>query len=319
MSAGAKRSVRGGAKSAAPRTTNDLLPAHHPDTYATRKVVGLFAECFRYILASDELPKMVQLVKGDLFNRDYLQAFNSEDKRLAYVVRWVPARALAYSSLFASLKDVLGMFRDPNESRRVLCVGGGASSEVVGLASLFCGIKLLDGSSKSLLHVDVVDIADWGTIVGKITLYVQQKWLHDGTAFSSSFKCREVLTMSAQDLMLAEQDLVTLLFTTNELFREKKTDTIRFFQRLCSKCRAGSFLLIAESAGSYSNITVGLKQFPVQFLIDVILVGKPGENNGTWEDVQLSESCWYRVDEREVEYPVKLESMRFFYRLYRKR
>lgn len=72
----------------------------------------------------------------------------------------MPARALAYSSLFASLKDVLGMFRDPNESRRVLCVGGGASSEVVGLASLFCGIKLLDGSLKSLLHVDVVDIAD---------------------------------------------------------------------------------------------------------------------------------------------------------------
>lgn len=82
------------------------------------------------------------------------------------------------------------MFRDPNESRRVLCVGGGSSSEVVSLASLFCGIKLLDGSLKSLLHVDVVDIADWATIVGKITLHVQQNWLHDGTEFSSSFNCR---------------------------------------------------------------------------------------------------------------------------------
>lgn len=298
---------------------NDLIPAQHPDTYSTKKVIGLFLDCFEYILASEELPQMVQLVKGELFNRNYLQAFDSEDKRLAYVARWVPARALAYASLFASLQDVLEMFKDPNEARSVLCVGGGAASEVVGLASLFSGIKLMDGSSKATLHVDVVDIADWTNVLGKISGHVRQNWLYDGTTFSSSFLCGDVLTLSAEELHLADQDLITLLFTTNELFCEKKTETIRFLQLLCRSCRKGSYLLIAESAGSYSHITVGLKLFPVQFLIDTILVGKPSENNGPWEIVQLSESCWYRVDDRDIDYPVKLENMRFFYRLYKKK
>lgn len=262
---------------------------------------------------------MVQLVKGELFNRNYIEAFDSEDKRLAYVARWVPARALSYASLFASLEDVLEMVKDPNEARSVLCIGGGAASEVVGLASLFSGIKLMDGSSRASMNVDVIDIADWSGILGKITGYVRQNWLYDGTTFTSSFLCGDVLMLTADELRLASQDLVTLLFTTNELFCEKKKETIRFLQTLCRVCRKGSYLLIAESAGSYSHITVGLKQFPVQFLIDTILVGKPLEQNGAWEIVQQSESCWYRVDDRDIEYPVKLENMRFFYRLYKKK
>lgn len=312
-------SGRGKSAKGAAKPTNDIIPANHPETYTTKKVIELFLECFKYILASEELPEMVQLVKGELFNRNYIEAFNTEDKRLAYVARWVPARALAYASLFASLDEVLQMFRDPVEERRVLCVGGGAASEVVGLASLFSGIKLKDGNSSSSLHVDVVDIADWTNIVHKVSLHVQQNWLYDGTSFSSSFVCGDVLQLSAEELHLAEQNLVTLLFTTNELFCEKRMETVRFLQLLSKNCRKGSYLLITESAGSYSHITVGLKQFPVQFLIDTILVGKPSEKNGPWEIVQLSESCWYRVDDREIDYPVKLENMRFFYRLYRKK
>lgn len=64
---------------------------------------------------------------------------------------------------------------------------------------------------------------------------------------------------------------------------------------------------------------VGSKKFPVQFLVDMILVGKQGANDGDWEIVEQNESCWYRINQKEVEYPMKLENMRFFYRLYRKK
>lgn len=313
-----KKAVAGRAKARASVKSNDSIPAHHKETFSPEKLINLFLECFQFILTSEELPRMVQVVKGELFNRNYLEAFNSEDKRLAYVARWVPARALAYASLFASLDYVLQMFQDLHQARRVLCVGGGAASELVGLASLFCGVKLRDGSSISRAHVDVVDFADWKNIVEKVSLYVQQSWLYDGSAFSSSFVRGDVLALSAQELYLAEQDLITLLFTTNELFSQNKTEAIRFLQLLCRSCKKNSLLLIAESAGSYSHITVGQKQFPVQFLIDMILVGKPGDIVRPWEIVQQSESCWYRVDEKLANYPVKLENMRFFYRLYKK-
>lgn len=300
------------------RSSNDLIPYLTDYSLPPTKLIDLFLENFTYILASDNLGEMIQTVKAELFNRDYLSAFNSDDKRFAYVARWSPARALAYSSLFASLAPIRQLFEDPNKKSHVLCVGGGAASEVVGLASVFCRLKQPNGGTPSSLHMDVIDIADWSGIVNSLSNYVKQKWLYDEEKLSTKFLLGDVLNETADTLQLSKLDLVTLLFTTNELFCEKKAETIRFLHSLSAHCQQGALLLITESAGSYSHITVGQKQFPVQFLIDTILVGRPGVEDGPWEIVDQSESCWYRIS-GDLPYPVKLENMRFFYRLYQKK
>ncbi|OBA17008.1 hypothetical protein METBIDRAFT_48087 [Metschnikowia bicuspidata var. bicuspidata NRRL YB-4993] len=300
-------------------SANDNIPFHHENTLAPFKVIDLFLEQFQHVLAAEDLPEMIQAVKAQLYQRDYLSAFDCDDKRLAYAARWTPARALAYSSLFASCPEISELFSDPNKKSRVLCVGGGAASELVGLASVFCQLKIPNGDTPSSLHMDVIDIADWSLIVNNVTSYVRNKWLYSPSKLSAQFKLGDVLAQTPEQLHLSELDLVTLLFTTNELFSEKRTETIKFLHSLSAHCRKGSLLLITESAGSYSHITVGLKEFPVQFLIDTILVGKPGVGNGPWEIVNQSESCWYRINDREVSYPIKLENMRFFYRLYSKK
>lgn len=305
-----------------PRATklgNDFIPFHNEYTFSPTKVVDLFLENFKFILASEGLADMIQLVKGELFNRDYLSAFDNDDKRFAYAARWTPSRALAYSSLFASLEPIAKIFQDPDRKNRVLCVGGGAASELVGMSSLFCSLKQPNGGSASELVMDVIDIADWSTIVTNITSFIQKNWLYDSSKLSSNFIHGDILMKTPSELELSQLDLITLLFTTNELFCEKKTETIKFLQAMSAHCRKGALLLITESAGSYSHITIGLKKFPVQFLIDTILVGKPGSDTGAWELVEQSESCWYRMDERAINYPVKLENMRFFYRLYQKK
>lgn len=306
-------------KAGMPASGNDIIPFHHPNSLSPSKVVDLFLEQFKYVLASEDLARMIQLVKGQLFQRDYLSAFDCDDKRFAYAARWTPPRALAYSSLFASCPEISALFSDPNKQSRVLCVGGGAASELVGLASVFCCLKTPNGDTPSSLHMDIIDIADWSSIVNNVTSYIQNKWLYSAAKLSAEFKLGDVLEQTPEQLKLSQLDLVTLLFTTNELFCEKRTETIKFLQSLSANCQKGSLLLITESAGSYSHITVGLKQFPVQFLIDTILSGKPGVGDGPWEIVNQSESCWYRINDREVSYPVKLENMRFFYRLYRKK
>lgn len=298
---------------------NDIIPFEHARCLAPSKVVDLFLESFKYVLSSDDLSSMIQTVKGELFNRDYLSAFNSDDKRFAYAARWSPARALAYGLLFASCDEIADLLEDPDRESKVLCVGGGAASELIGFASTFAKLKQPNGGTPSSLHLNIVDIADWSTIVGNLTKQAQESWFYDGLKFQTLFIHGDVLTFDANTLELAHLDLVTLLFTTNELFSEKRTETIRFLQSLCAHCKKGALLLIAESAGSYSNITIGLKQFPVQFLIDTILVGKPGSSDGKWDIVQQSESCWYRINDTQILYPVKLENMRFFYRLYRKK
>ncbi|KAL6454735.1 BMT6 25S rRNA [Candida maltosa Xu316] len=284
-----------------------------------QKIIDLFEVSFKHILQSPDLQDYIQLVKGDLYNRDYLTAFNSDDKRFAYASRWTPARSLAYASLFASLEPIKELMEDPESIKNVLCVGGGASSELVALGAVFCRLKEYNSGSPSTLNIKLIDIADWSKVANNLTTYIKENWVYRPEKFNSEFICDDVLTASPESLNLESLNLVTLLFTTNELFAEKRKETIKLFQQFSSRCQKGCLLLIAESAGSYSHITIGERKFPIQFLIDTILVGKPNENNGAWEIVNQSESTWYRINEKEVDYPMKLENMRFFYRLYCKK
>ncbi|RLV91870.1 25S rRNA [Spathaspora sp. JA1] len=299
--------------------STDSIPFTTNDCMEPRKIIDLFEVRFRQILESPNLQEQIQTVKGHLYHRDYISAFDNNDKRFAYAARWTPARALSYSSLFASLEPIRDLLKDPDTKKSVLCVGGGASAELVALGSVFCRLKEYCSGSASELEIQLIDIADWKTVVDSLTSYMKENWIYRPEKLNTKFICDDVLTVPRESLSLSSLDLVTLLFTTNELFAEKRKETIRFLQNLNSFCKPGSLLLIAESAGSYSHITIGEKKFPIQFLIDTILVGKPGENNGAWEIVQQSESCWYRIEPKQVDYPMKLENMRFFYRLYRKR
>lgn len=308
-------------RTAAPRAQheggNDAIPFDSEYAMEPRFIVDLFNEEFKYILESPDLPQFIQVVKGQLYEREYISAFDSDDKRFAYAFRWTPARALAYSSLFANLEPIKELMEQPDDKKKVLCIGGGAAGELVGLASVFCRMKEYNSTSESSLEIQVVDIADWSRIVANLTKYMQSNWIYKPEKLETKFYNQDILSdnyMAYNDL-----DLITLLFTTNELFAEKRAQTVKYLQRLNSMCKSGALLLIAESAGSYSHITVGTKKFPVQFIIDTILLGKQGENNGPWELLDQSDSCWYRINEKEVHYPMKLENMRFFYRLYQKK
>lgn len=296
-----------------------LIPFTSESCIEPKRTLDLFHEVLKGILASPTLQDHIQEVKGALYNRDYMAAFDTDDKRFAYVSRWTPARALAYSSLFASFPVIRKVFADKDKKRRVLCVGGGAASEMVGIASLFCRLKEFNPSSDSELDITIVDIANWSTVINHFTSYIKSHWIYKSEKLNTAFIEGDILDPNVVRNDEFDADFVTLLFTTNELFCEKRAETIKFLQRLNANCKKDSYLLIAESAGSYSHITVGTKRFPVQFLVDTILVGKPGDDNGAWEIVDSSDSCWYRMNEKEISYPMKLENMRFFYRLYRKR
>lgn len=296
-----------------------MIPFESDHSLGPSKALDLFKVTFGDILESPDLYEHIQTVKGCLYNREYLAAFDSDDKRFAYASRWSPARALAYTSLFASFPAIRELFKDSEQQVNALCIGGGAGSEVAALGSVYCRLKEYNSTSSSGMNIDVVDIADWSKVIGGVTNYIKENWIYQASKFNTNFIHDDILTISKEQSQFSKHDLITLLFTTNELFNAKRPETVKFLHTMNATCKQGTYLLIAESAGSFSNITIGKKQFPVQFLVDMILVGKPGDDSvGAWEIVEQSESCWYRIEERQVEYPMKLENMRFFYRLYRK-
>lgn len=309
------------------------LKVHNEKTLPPQEIIDLFKVAFSNELygtdALDELQAQIQKVKTDLYNRDYISAFNSEDKRVSYCCRWSPARATAYASLFAHFQEIVQVVQCHESDQEILCVGGGAGGELVALASLFAPSREFANkystskpspSSKKSLNIHIVDISDWSAVVDKLQHTIQERWLYAGESqhFRVQFNHNDILQMTEDQLALKNLNLITLLFTTNELFAENKQQSIRLLQKFNQFCSSGCYLLITESAGSYSHITVGTKKFPIQFLIDTILLGKKGQDSaGPWQLVYENDSIWYRCDPR-VDYPMKLENSRIFYRLYKK-
>ncbi|KAI3403994.2 hypothetical protein KGF56_003153 [Candida oxycetoniae] len=296
-----------------------LVPFSTDKSMEPYQVIDLFNVCFRDILHSPDLQVGIQSVKTALYHRDYLAAFDDENKRFTYAARWTPSRSLAYAALFSSLNPISTLLDNQDLAVNVLCIGGGASSELVGLGSVFCRLKEYKPTSPSKIRISIVDIADWNEVVSNVASYIKRNWLFQEEKLVTQFTHADILSVDLNTLEIGKMDLVTLMFTTNELFSEKRKDTIKLFSNLSKQCKPGSLLLIAESAGSFSHITIGEKKFPVQFLIDTILVGKMNENNGSWELISQNDGIWYRVNEKEVNYSIKLENMRFFYRLYRRK
>ncbi|AMD20209.1 HDL535Cp [Eremothecium sinecaudum] len=342
----------------APETSgkkSTVLPVHHKETLPPQQVLDFFKIVFSdelYGTHAENLQEIIQSVKSNLFNREYIAAFDSELKRSSYCCRWSSSRAVAYSSLFASLpsiKDVLScanldidqnlasslealsLTKDEHgksSQNNILCIGGGAGGELIAFANLFTLSrdfsskfkKQTSQTRKTSLYVTVMDIADWSHCISRIDEVIGTHWLHDERKyFNVNFLNNDVLTMTHDDLKLSQMDLITSLFTTNELFLENRARALRLLQSFNNHCKPGCLLLIVESAGSFSHITIGTKKFPIQFLIDTVLLGKRGEEvDGHWDLVSQDDSLWYRVDEK-YDYPLKLENMRFFYRLYRKK
>ncbi|CAN6663567.1 25S rRNA (uridine(2843)-N(3))-methyltransferase [Trichomonascus vanleenenianus] len=291
----------------------------------SQQILDLFTIAFdRTFALGNELHTRIQAVKAHLFDRDYMTAFGTPENLDAYVVRWSPSRAIGYSSLLQSLKPVSELFhrlKEQEKAARVLCIGGGAGAEIVALGS----IALLNDAVP--VQVTSVDIAKWDPVVDKIVHYIAGNWYGrdvsleqaleairlDGNESASKFSVKfinhDILTLPEQELDLGSLDLITSMFTTNELFAASKAGTVRFLQSLAA-CKSGTLLLLVESAGSYSEIQIGDKKFPVQFLINHTLTG-----NNTWRLLEGDDSRWYRVPEG-LKYELKLENMRFFFRLY---
>lgn len=305
-----------------------------------QEILDLFSVAFKADLSSPIINDQIQAIKHDLFEREYLKAFDDSERNRFYVCRWSPSRALAYTAIFSNFRSVyhdlilksLTEETDKEGSKELnfLQVGAGAGGEYVALMAILTRIwenetADLNLQQRTRVLIDIVDIADYKSSLHDIQEYITNTWVSGETkamiekqnadknvkSFMNYFK--QDILKDQKNISFGNYDFITLLFTTNELFQENKLQSVKLLQRLNMHCKKDCLLLIVELAGSFSHIDIGKKTFPVHFLIDMILCKK----NNDWELVEFDDSCWYRV-QKDVFYELKLENMRFFYRLYRK-
>lgn len=336
------------------------------------------------------MKSLVQTIKSHLYQRDFDSAFTDagEDLLRAYALRWSASRALGYAGLFKGVLRWMQTCEEenyvsdpkPESSTRIVCVGGGAGAEIVALAAAWrdldsgvealgkrvAGVSLqtegddhgttiasLDDQAESWprLSVSVVDIADWSSVVERLSstlvssdVPAQLSSKHRpplvprGRAVDVRFRRADVLSLSEselKDVLLGEgveksassSLLVPLMFTLNELFSTSMSKTTGFLLRMSDILPPGAVLLVVDSPGSYSTLKLGKgkdgeaqeRKYPMKFLLDHTLLSVA---EGKWERVYTQDSRWWRRDAARLKYEVGegagLEDMRFQVHLYRR-
>lgn len=319
-------------------------------------ILNIFRNSFAERLESDIQP-LLQEVKGHLFDRNFKEAFGREDYLEAYAARWSPSRALGYLGVLWRMRESLNLVHSSEgendgaedgsrKSWKVACLGGGAGAEIGTLGGLH---RLLsddhkDGGEAQPRDMEVVaiDSADWSNVVNQLAQHITtppplskyasaavkaaNRPLADPAAFKTTFYQYDVLEIDAETLSAALQgaNLVTLMFTLNELYSTSISLTQQFLLRMTEGLKPGAMLLVVDSPGSYSTVSLNGadKNYPMQWLLDHTLLadtsgGKAKEEVRMWEKIQEDDSRWFRLDDR-LEYPIELENMRMQLHLYQR-
>lgn len=196
-------------------------------------------------------------------------------------------------------------------------------------------------SSDSKAEIHAIDIADWSSCVGKLTTtlttppqlsaYASEsakaanKPLIDPAHLHVRFSQHDILDVDEHGLrgLLGGVNLCTIMFTLNELFTTSIARTTAFLLALTDTMALGSWLLVVDSPGSYSEVTLGdgedakPKRYPMKWLLDHTLLEVAGGKNSKWTKHVSDDSRWFRL-KPTLKYPIDLENMRYQIHLYQR-
>src|SRR5271156_6735026 len=320
---------------AAPAAPAAPAAVSHLPVELQKAILDVFTNALQ--LAADvDLFTTIQQVKGHLFNRDFLSAFGTEDRLIAYALRWSATRALAYAEIFSGL-DPRCLTPGSTKLPKVVCLGGGAGAELVALAATTRHISLPG------LDFHAVDIADWSSVLHQLQASTGQHPPVSPYASASSkaakstplleagqlqlqFDKHDVLEYSSAEdpsslqVMLAGVCLVTIMFTLNELFATSIAKTTALLLGLTDAMEPGSWLLVVDSPGSYSEVTIGgaQKKYPMQWLLKHTLLEVAGTTEDRkWTEHLTDDSRWFRINPK-LKYRLELENMRYQIHLFQR-
>lgn len=161
-----------------------------------QKLLNIFRNAFPSRFEPD-LSTWLQEVKRFLYHREFIRAFERDEYREAYAVRWSPSRTLVYLEILEEVvdgiwdvKDRDGAEKESHEDEgseneiKIICLGGGAGAEMVSLAAVLNMLQQRRNSDENTeipdrslievqrqathLNVDFVDIANWAPILDRL-------------------------------------------------------------------------------------------------------------------------------------------------------
>ncbi|OZJ05754.1 hypothetical protein BZG36_01327 [Bifiguratus adelaidae] len=251
-------------------------------------------------LSSPSYETTLQSIKAAFYQRDYLSIFSNPSNLPVYTAAYIPGRALCYYHIF---KDEPNLRRLLAGQTRIFLPGSGSGSELIGISAAM----LWASSPDQQISLHMQDIGEWDGVLQDLEKAARSSWnLQD--QITCTFEQGDILEPTDQRKSEIQQaKMITFMFVLNELFKDKSR-AIRLIQDVIKDMARGSYLLVVDSAGSFSHLQIGGKQYMVYFLLDALK---------ELETVVSYDAKWYRFPD-DLTYPVDLQNMRYFLRLYRK-
>ena len=269
----------------------------------------------------------IQTVKQALYARDFAAAFDTEEKRRAYALRWSVTRAAGYAAVFGELEVLRqgeagegegvriqgreegeaskgGEAKTREKGIKVLALGGGGGAEIVGLAFAAASSTGVSDAERDI-NIHVIDSADWTHVTESLVSTLTTKTSSDDnnnnnnkSRVHATFTQQNILTLTHPEIanLVQNINLVTLCFTLNELYASSMSQTTVLLLALTEGMARGSLLLVVDSAGNYSSVNLGAgeKRYPMLWLLEHTMLGIVGA--GVWEVVVKEEGRWWRWD-----------------------
>ncbi|CAO3569011.1 unnamed protein product [Mortierella alpina] len=163
--------------------------------------------------------------------------------------------------------------------------------------------------NKHQVTIVMQDYVDWSSILVPMETVVRSRLMLGPERLCCETEVGNVLDLSDGLLQrVAKADLITFMFVLNELFQDKKR-TMMLVAKIVAAMPKGAHMLVVDSAGSFSNLKVGERTYMVYMLLDHLK---------DLEIVYQDDATWYRCPP-SLTYPLKLENMRHFVRIYKRR
>ncbi|ORX64940.1 hypothetical protein BCR32DRAFT_212309 [Anaeromyces robustus] len=287
-------------------------------TCVSQAILNIIKTACQEHISNEAFESNLQQIKTHFFNREY-DAIFSEPKYLPiYTTAYAPSRALAYNELFTSHPELMNILATPNAY--IYCMGSGAGSEIVGLT---CANLASSTNENQGLEIHCQDYADYSKVQESLEKTLKNQWNIQDSRIKYSSSVADVLKNDNTNGMTVDEHiskatLVTAMFLMNELFTMSKKETVQLITRLVKNLTKGSYFLLVDSAGSFSNLNVNnsegdtKKTIMIYQLIDMIK---------SFDILIKDDAVWYRLPNEKVQplhYPTKLNNMRYFLRLYQK-
>jgi 25S rRNA (uracil2843-N3)-methyltransferase len=116
-------------------------------------------------------------------------------------------------------------------------------------------------------------------------------------------------------LSIESYDLLSTNFLLNEILSKSKKDFVKLIHFITTRLKKGQQWMVIDTATNFSETVLNVDDGK---RVRRLMIYELLDNIEKLEKLHGDDSCWFRPD-RKLKYPVKIQSIRYFYRLYVKK